>query len=134
MRNLPHHFIGKLTIPLRVLPAIFLFDIGCFVREGAIMSKKLIYLIFFVSMLGLAEGQAQDGYRLQAISGADGVFQTVIIDGVTVYRSLRKRDTYDPYMYFRCSEEIRPRTVYLEVTYKDIGYGIFGVEYNSMTT
>ncbi|MHC4120593.1 MAG: hypothetical protein ACYSWO_24120, partial [Planctomycetota bacterium] len=98
------------------------------------MSKKLIYLIFFVSMLGLAEGQAQDGYRLQAISGADGVFQTVIIDGVTVYRSLRKRDTYDPYMYFRCSEEIRPRTVYLEVTYKDIGYGIFGVEYNSMTT
>ena len=97
------------------------------------MSKKLIYLIFFISMLGLAEGQAQDGYRLQPISGADGVFQTVIIDGVTVYSSLANRDSYDPYMYFRCSEEIPQQTVYLEVTYKDIGYGIFGVEYNSRT-
>jgi hypothetical protein len=84
-------------------------------------------------MLGLAEGQAQDGYRLQPISGADGVFQTVIIDGVTVYSSLANRDSYDPYMYFRCSEEIPQQTVYLEVTYKDIGYGIFGVEYNSLT-
>jgi hypothetical protein len=42
------------------------------------MSKKLIYLIFFISMLGLAEGQAQDGYRLQPISGADGVFRTMV--------------------------------------------------------
>ncbi|TKJ35763.1 MAG: hypothetical protein CEE38_14245 [Planctomycetes bacterium B3_Pla] len=98
------------------------------------MSKKLIYSIFFISMLGLAEGQAQDGYRLQPISGADGVFQTVIIDGVTVYRSFATRDSYHPYMYFRCSEEIHQQTVYLEVTYKDIGYGIFGVEYNSTTT
>ena len=60
------------------------------------MCRKLIHLIFFISMLGLAEGQAQDGYRLQPISGADGVFQTVIIDGVTVYRSFATRDSYHP--------------------------------------
>ena len=98
------------------------------------MSKKLVYLIFFISMLGLAEGQALGGYRLQPISGADGVFQTVIIDGVTVYSSFANRGSYDPYMYFRCSEEIRQQPVYLEVTYKDIGYGMFGVEYNSRST
>ncbi len=60
MCNLPHHFSGKLTIPLIVLPAIFLFGIGCFVRKGKIVSKKLIYLIFFISMLGLSEGQANE--------------------------------------------------------------------------
>ncbi|MHC4484656.1 MAG: LamG domain-containing protein [Planctomycetota bacterium] len=87
-----------------------------------------------ISMLGLAEGQAQDGYRLQPISGADGVFQTVIIDGVTVYRSFATGDSYHRYMYFRCSEEIPQQTVYLEVTYKDIGYGRIGVQYNSRNT
>ena len=94
MCNLPHHFIDKLTIPLLVLPAIFLFGNVRFFIRRTIMSKKLVYLIFFISMLGLAEGQAQDGYRLQPISGADGVFQTVIIDGVTVYRSFATRDSY----------------------------------------
>jgi len=31
MCNIAHHFSGKLTIPLLVLLAIFLFGIGCFV-------------------------------------------------------------------------------------------------------
>ena len=73
----------------------------------------------------------QNGYRLQPISGSDGVFRTVIIDGVTVYRSFGTGDSYYPYMYFGCSKEIHQQTVYLEVTYKDIGYGIIGVQYNS---
>ena len=53
MCDIPHHFSGKLTIPLLVLPAIFLFGIGCFVRKRTIMSKKLIYLISFVLVLCL---------------------------------------------------------------------------------
>ena len=53
MFNLPHHFIGKLTIPLLVLPSIFLFGIFCFVRKWTIMSKKLIYLLYFALMLCL---------------------------------------------------------------------------------
>ena len=100
-----------------------------------IFSKvKIILFLVFISILPAQYTYGQNGYRLQPISGADGVFQTVIIDGVTVYRSFATRDSYDPYMYFRCSEEIHQQTVYLEVTYKDIGYGIFGVEYNSRTT
>ena len=33
MCNIPHHFSSKLTIPLLMLPAIFLLGIGCFVRK-----------------------------------------------------------------------------------------------------
>ena len=101
---------------------------------GCRMFSKLRIIIFliFISILPAQYTYGQNGYRLQPISGADGVFQTVIIDGVTVYRSFKRtRDSYQLYMYFRCAEEIQHQTVYLEVTYKDIGYGIIGVQYNS---
>jgi hypothetical protein len=76
----------------------------------------------------------QTGYPLQPVSGADGVFETVEIDGKTVYRSIEKSGRFELYMYFRCVEQVRNRTVYLEVTYLDIGYGYFRVQYNSSSS
>ena len=34
-------------------------------------------------------------------------------------------------MYFQCDEDVRNKTVYLEVTYLDVGNGNFSVQYNS---
>jgi len=65
-----------------------------------IFSKvKIILFLVFISILPAQYTCGQNGYRLQPISGAYGVFQTVIIDGVTVYRSFATRDSYHPYMY-----------------------------------
>lgn len=92
---------------------------------------KIILFYIFISILPIQHAYSQNGYLLQPISGADGFFQTVNIDGTTVYRTIGSRVSYHSYMYFRCAEEIQHQTVYLEVTYKDIGYGIIGVQYNS---
>lgn len=92
---------------------------------------KIILFLVFISILPAQYTYGQNGYLLQPISGADGFFQTVNIDGTTVYRTIGNRVSYHPYMYFRCSEEIHQQTVYLEVSYKDIGYGIIRVQYNS---
>ena len=67
------------------------------------------------------------------VSGSDGIFDVVVIEGDTVYRSAGNSGSYEPYIYFQTSADIRSRTVYLEVTYKDIGIGALGVQYNSLT-
>ena len=74
------------------------------------------------------------GYRLQPVSGADGVIETVYINRVAVYRTVRNNGSYYPYMYFRCDQEVRRQTAYLELTYLDIGYGTIGVQYNSTSS
>jgi hypothetical protein len=100
-----------------------------------IFSKvKIILFLVFIGILPAQYTYGQNGYRLQPISGADGVFETVNIDGVTVYRTIKNNGSYHPYMYFRCAQEVRRQTVYLQLTYKDIGYGMIGVQYNSSTT
>ena len=100
-----------------------------------IFSKtKIVLFLVFISILPAQYTYGQNGYRLQPISGADGVFETVHIDGVTVYRTIKNNGSYHPYMYFRCAQEVRRQTVYLQLTYKDIGYGMIGVQYNSSTT
>ena len=76
---------------------------------------------------------SQTGYPLTAISGADGKFDIVVIDGDTVYRSKGSKDSYQLYMYFQTDIEIRSATAYVEVRYKDIGYGLLGIQYNSTT-
>ncbi len=100
-----------------------------------LMNKQVTIVLFsiFISMF-TKNVYSQNSYLLQPNSGADGIFETVIIDGDTVYQSaLENNDSYYPYMYFRSGAAIPAQTVYLEITYRDIGYGLIGVEYNSNT-
>ncbi len=94
---------------------------------------KVKFFLFCVFISILPAQRVYSSYHLQPISGADGVFETVNIDGTTVYRTIGTRFSYHPYMYFRCAQEVRRQTVYLELTYKDTGYGMIGVQYNSST-
>ena len=88
--------------------------------------------LYVLSIIGPAEKTfSQIGYPLTALSGADGVFEVVVIDGETVYRSVGRQGSYELYMYFKTDVEIRSTTAYLEITYKDIAYGLLGVQYNS---
>ena len=92
---------------------------------------KFFLFVFFLTITTVQCTYGNNGYLLQPISGADGVFQIVNIDGTTVYRTTGSRGTYQYYMYFRCAQQVHQQTVYLEITYKDIGYGTIGVQYNS---
>ncbi len=94
---------------------------------------KFFLFCFIIVILSARCTYGNDGCLLQPISGADGVFETVIIDSVTVYRTIKNNGTFHPYMYFQCEQEVHHQTVYLELTYKDIGYGLIGVQYNSGT-
>lgn len=92
---------------------------------------KFFLFGFFLIIATVQCTYGNNGYSLQPISGADGVFETVNIDGTTVYRTTGSNGSYQYYMYFRCAQEVHQQTVYLEVTYKDIGYGNIGVQFNS---
>jgi hypothetical protein len=98
-------------------------------------STRIIFIGWCAAILFLAPASvfSQNGYLLRPVSGADGVFETVKINDQTVYRSVSRQDRYEFYMYFQCDQEVRNRTVYLEVEYLDIGYGNFRVDYNSNT-
>ncbi len=96
---------------------------------------KSIYLFFgftLASFLALSSAFSQTGYPLEPVSGADGVFEIVILGEDTVYRASPQFEAYYPYMYFRTGQEVDSQTVYVEVTYLDIGYNHFGMEYNSV--
>lgn len=93
---------------------------------------KRIYPVIFCTLVQLYTAFAQDGYTLQPVSGADGVFSVVSVDGYTVFQAEEYQDgSCAPYMYFQCDEDVRNKTVYLEVTYLDVGNGNFSVQYNS---
>ncbi|MFO7668155.1 MAG: hypothetical protein R6W31_00715 [Bacteroidales bacterium] len=98
-------------------------------------SNSLSTVLFCVLtlLITIQNSYGQTGYPLTPVSGADGVFEIVIIEGDIVNRSTGNGDTYSSFMYFQCNLEIQSSTVYVEVTYKDIGYGPFGLEYNSTT-
>ena len=100
-------------------------------KYKAFSKAKFILFCLFLSILHNQYAYGHLGYLMHPISGADGIFETVEIDGTTVYRTTGNNGSYQLYMYFRCAEEIRDKTVYLEVTYKDFGYGTFRVQYNS---
>ena len=67
------------------------------------------------------------------VSGADGVFSTLTINGQKVYQSAGTTGNYAPYIYLQTSKSIVNQTVYLELRFLDIGYGMVGVDYNSNT-
>lgn len=70
---------------------------------------------------------------LTPVSGADGPFEVVEIDGVTVYRSVGTPGAYPNYLYFQADEPVQSDDAYVEITYLDIGYGETGVQYNAAT-
>ena len=59
----------------------------------------------------------QTGFHLTPMSGADGIFETVTIDGTTIFRSSGSPGEYTPYMYFYADEQVHSSTVYVEITY-----------------
>ena len=76
------------------------------------------------------------GYVLTAVSGADGRFDEVRMGRRTVYRArMRKKTTgqYAPYMYFQAPDDLplRKGTLYLQLTYRDVGSGALGIDYNA---
>lgn len=71
---------------------------------------------------------------LQPVSGADGEFNTIILDGKTVYQSKGSNGSYAPYIYLQCASPVINKTVYVELIFKDIGYGQIGIDYNSATS
>ena len=77
---------------------------------------------------------AAGGYALTPLSGADGKFETVKVDGRDVHRGLRDdKGDYAPYLYFRVPDEARKARdpVYVEVTYQDVGAGRLSLQYNA---
>ena len=88
--------------------------------------------IIFFSLLAPIMVIGQTGYTMQPVSGADGVFEIAVIDVDTVYRSKATNDGYHFYMYFKTAEEVKNRTVYVEITYLDIGNGTLGIQYNAI--
>lgn len=100
-------------------------------RVSKIVSTVFIFII--IGFYPIQVAYCQTGYSLIPISGADGMFEVVVIDGESVRRSVGSSGSYAPYMYFKSSVEVHNTTVYVEVTYKDIGYGLMGMQYNSTT-
>ncbi|KAA3618709.1 MAG: T9SS C-terminal target domain-containing protein [Calditrichaeota bacterium] len=94
--------------------------------------KKLQTVIFLGIWFGtFSTSWGQTGHPLTPISGADGAFELVEIDGVPVYRSAGTPGAYSIYMYFQTAVEVMSETVYIEVVYKDLGSGNLGIQYNS---
>lgn len=85
-------------------------------------------------LFALQNAHGQTAYPLTPISGADGVFETVMIDGMTVYRSAGTPGEYAIYMYFQADVAVQATTAYVEVTYLDLGVDDLLLQYNSTTS
>ncbi len=96
-----------------------------------LVSMIVLSLVIWLGAIKVLFGQ--EGYPLTPISGADGEFEVVTIDSATLYRSTGSPGAYALFMYFRSNVEVRSTTVYVEVTYKDIGTGSLGIQYNATT-
>lgn len=72
-----------------------------------------------------------NGNTLQPVSGSDGEFEVIEADGVRFYRSAEATQFPVTYMYFQYSSEVKNRTVYVRVVYKDDGKGTLSLQYNS---
>ncbi|MFZ1455087.1 MAG: hypothetical protein WAT46_03535 [Saprospiraceae bacterium] len=87
----------------------------------------LIFLMFCSVQLCLGQ------IELQPISGADGEFNTITQNGKTIYQSKGSTGNFAPYIYLQCHTEIVDKTVYVELVFKDEGYGEIKIDYNSKT-
>ncbi len=68
---------------------------------------------------------------LLPVSGGDGQFDVVELDGVRFYASVESTEFPVTYMYFQYNAEVKNRTVYVRILYKDNGIGTLSLEYNS---
>jgi hypothetical protein len=100
-------------------------------QPGSVVLHIFPLILFILGTCGVLTGQT--AYRLNPVSGADGVFQTIITSQDTTYKSSGSPGNYQPYMYFKANDAVNAKTVYVEVTFIDNGYGFMGVEYNSTT-
>jgi hypothetical protein len=89
-----------------------------------------IFQIFCLGIYNIALSQI----ALQLISGADGEFNTINLDSKTVYQSKGSPGAYAPYIYAQCVPPIVNKTVYVELTFRDFGYGKITIDYNSATS
>jgi MYXO-CTERM domain-containing protein len=96
----------------------------------------LLWLTCFL-LVGSWHGRADAlSAVMTAWSGSDGVFNTISLDGKTVYQSQSTgADSYTGFMYFKRPAGINfspGAALYMEVDYKDIGGpGSFGAQYSA---
>lgn len=88
-------------------------------KDCIIKDLYFAFSIIFLTSLSFQHANSQVGYPMQPVSGADGKFDIVHIEDDTVYRSQTSNDGYHFYIYFKTSEEVKNRTVYVEITYLD---------------
>jgi len=72
----------------------------------------------------------QNSFPLIPVSGADGTFIITTVEGVNVYRN---DEPLSHYLYFPTDVPVHSTTVWVKITYFDIGDSEFQLEYNSTT-
>lgn len=87
-------------------------------------------LVFFLCILCFAF-PSNCQYVLNPVSGADGEYITTTVENTTVYKTSALNSMFYFYMYFNCNDVVKNQTVYVEITYLDIGYGKIEIQYNS---
>ncbi len=93
-----------MNLPLQVF---FLKGIASSARAAKNPDMKFVFICVFLGIFASPRAYCQDSFVLQPISGADGVFETVLIGGDSVHRSSLQDDgSYYQYMYFRSDEPI----------------------------
>ncbi len=92
------------------------------------MLRKIIFAFYLVFNINL---NVSAQIELIPISGADIEFTIKTINGTQVFQSNGSNGNYQPYIYLRSEESVQNQTVYLELTFLDIGYGIISLENNS---
>lgn len=91
-----------------------------------------IALLPFAILLQIILLKAQ--IPLIPISGADGRFEMVTVNGVPVYRNVPNGNQgFDPYLYLYTNSTVKNVTAYVEIQYLDIGIGKISLDYNSAT-
>lgn len=84
-----------------------------------------------VLLLAPRGAAAQGAVSLTPVSGADGVFEVVTVDGQTVYRAAGAPGAYQSYVYFQADGPVPDGEVYVAVDYLDVGWGGFLLQYNA---
>lgn len=92
--------------------------------------RLLPAFLLIVSLLYHIQAQTS----LTPISGADGEFTIMSVNGNQVFQSNGSSDNYQPYIYLRSSENVQNQNVFVELTFLDIGYGPIKIDYNSTTS